>query len=118
LTHFGKHPIGFVGPQARVPEGIGGQPDIMILNSTTRHDGFAIELKTLKGNGELSANQYIVLQNLSQNLKFQTLVSNDYDEIVIALTNYYNDLMFPCTHCSKVLKSRKTLYANVRVFKV
>jgi len=93
---------------------IGGQPDIMILNRTTRHNGFAIELKTPKGNGELSANQYLFLQNLSQNLKFQTLVSNDYDEIVIALTNYYNDLRFPCAHCSKVFKSRETLYRHAR----
>jgi hypothetical protein len=71
-------------------------------------------MKTPKGTGQLSMNQHVFLQNLGQNLKFKTLVSNDYDEIIIALTNYYNDLSFPCPHCSKVFRNRKTLDRHVR----
>ena len=36
---------------------IGGQPDILILNKTAKYDGFAIELKTPKGDGRLRDKQ-------------------------------------------------------------
>ena len=47
---------------------LGGQPDLLILNRTTQYDGFAIELKTQKGDGQLSNKQADYLEKL-KNLK-------------------------------------------------
>ena len=94
----------------------GGQPDLIILNKTKDYEGFAIELKTPTGKGLLSDNQRKYLNNLSSNLKYKTLVSNDYDEIIIELTNYYNNLKYPCNYCSKVFNSAKTCNDHKRCF--
>lgn len=94
---------------------VGGQPDILILNQTTSHNGFAIELKTPKGDGELSTKQTDYLRKLKE-LNYKTLVSNDYDEILIELTKFYLDLRFPCHCCSKVFKSKETLSRHLKVF--
>ena len=53
---------------------VGGQPDLLILNRTTQFDGFAIELKTPKGDGVVSNKQTDYLEQL-ENLKYKTLVS-------------------------------------------
>ena len=94
---------------------VGGQPDLLILNRTTQYDGFAIELKTPKGDGELSKKQADYLEQL-ENLRYKTLVSNNYDTIVIELTKYYGDLQFPCRFCSKVFKSKVTLNGHLNCF--
>jgi prophage antirepressor-like protein len=92
---------------------VGGQPDIMILNQTSKYNGFAIELKTPKGNGVIRDNQISYLDSL-KDLKYKTLISNDYDEIVVELTRYYDDLRFPCPHCSKTFKSTRTRSGHIR----
>jgi hypothetical protein len=94
---------------------IGGQPDILILNKTVKYDGFAIELKTPKGDGRLSDKQLDYLTRLEE-LNYKTLISNDYDVIVIELTKYYTDLCFPCKCFSKVFKSRDTLNGHTTAF--
>ena len=94
---------------------VGGQPDIMILNQSTKYNGFAIELKTPKGNGSTKENQIDFLNTLS-NINYKTLISCDYDEITIELTRYYDDLRFPCPHCSKVFKSKKTQLGHIKSF--
>ena len=43
---------------------IGGQPDIIITNPMNGYNGFAIELKTPKGNGEIRSNQVTWLKLL------------------------------------------------------
>jgi hypothetical protein len=92
---------------------VGGQPDLLILNRTSQHDGFAIELKTPVRNGRLNDKQAEYLWDLEK-LRFKTLVSNDYDTVVIELANYCADLRFPCQFCSKVFKSRGSLAGHVR----
>ena len=94
---------------------VGGQPDLLILNRTTQFDGFAIELKTPKGDGQLSNKQADYLEQL-ENLRYKTLVSNNYDVIVIELTKYYCDMRFPCRFCSKVFKSKATLNGHLKCF--
>ena len=94
---------------------VGGQPDLLILNRTTQFDGFAIELKTPKGDGQISNKQVDYLEQL-ESLRYKTLVSNNYDVIVIELTKYYSDLRFPCKHCSKVFKSKATLQGHLNCF--
>ena len=95
---------------------LGGQLDLIILNKTKNHDGFALELKTPKGDGKLRDNQVKYLNNLSTNLKHQTLVSNDYDEIVIELSNYTTISSFHAIGAKKVFNSRKTLMGHTNMF--
>ena len=85
------------------------------LNRTTQYNGFAIELKTPKGDGQLSKKQTDYLEQL-ENLRYKTLVSNNYDVIVIELTKYYCDLRSPCKYCSKVFKSKATLNGHLKCF--
>jgi prophage antirepressor-like protein len=94
---------------------VGGQADIMILNPTTKYNGFAIELKTPKGNGRVSDNQHAYLDSL-KDLRYKTLISCDYDEIVVELTRYYDDLRFPCPHCSKTFKTTRTRSGHITIF--
>jgi prophage antirepressor-like protein len=95
---------------------VGGQPDLLILNRSDKHNGFAIELKTPKGNGDIRVNQLNYLVNLENNLNYKTMISNDYDEIVIELTKYYDSLRYPCSCCSKVFKSKKALDGHTNMF--
>ena len=92
---------------------IGGQPDLMVLNRTKDFDGFAIELKNPNGNWKLSDKQEDYLENLAL-IKFKTLVSDDYDEIVVELTKYYEQIKYPCPHCPKVFNSPKTIRGHLK----
>jgi len=91
----------------------GGQPDLLILNSHKTYRGFAIELKTPKGNGQMSENQQQYMDMLHQN-GFKTLVSNNYDEIVVELTKYFQDVRFKCNHCPKAFKTTATQETHER----
>ena len=70
---------------------VGGQPDLLIMNSTGTFSGFALELKSPTGKWKLTTKQENFLNKLTE-LKYKTLVSDDYDEIVIELTNYYREM--------------------------
>jgi prophage antirepressor-like protein len=94
---------------------IGGQPDILILNHTKDYNGFAIELKTPKGTGIVHDKQATYLASL-KDLKYKTLITCDYDEVVIELTNYFNELRFPCQCCPKVFRSKRTHNGHVKIF--
>jgi prophage antirepressor-like protein len=91
----------------------GGQPDLLILNNHKTYRGFAIELKTPKGNGQMSENQQLYMDMLHQN-GFKTLVSNNYDEIVVELTKYFQDVRFKCNHCPKAFKTTATQETHER----
>ena len=87
----------------------------MILNPTARYNGFAIELKTPKGDGVVHDKQITYLDSL-KDIKYKTLISCDYDEIVVELTRYYDDLRFPCPHCSKTFKTTRTRSGHITIF--
>ena len=91
----------------------GGQPDLMILNNHKTYRGFAIELKTPKGNGQMSENQQMYMDTLRHN-GFKTLVSNDYDQVVVELTKYSQDVRFKCNHCPKAFKATTTQETHER----
>jgi len=65
-----------------------GQPDLMILNKNFHFSAFAIEFKSPKGTGELSLEQKRYLARLRKQ-NWKTMVSNDYVEIIIELTKYF-----------------------------
>ena len=93
---------------------IGGQPDIHIVSPHKSYSGFAIELKTPKGNGEFRPNQHAFLTRLKlQNHK--VLVSDDYDEILMAVIEYARDMRIQCLRCAWRAKSLSSLAIHHRV---
>ena len=67
---------------------IGGQPDIIITNPMNGYTGFAIELKTPKGTGEIRSNQVVWLKVLNEQGR-RTMISNDYTDIVLKIDEYF-----------------------------
>jgi len=93
-----------------------GQPDILILNRTSQYKGFAIELKTPKGDGEVSARQKDYLERL-RDLNYKTLISNDYDVVAIELSKFYMDVRFPCRCCSVGFKFKQMLNGHLNTWR-
>ena len=67
---------------------IGGQPDLVITNPMNGYTGFAIELKTPKGNGVIRENQVGWLRKLTQQ-GYKTMFSNDYTDLVLKIDEYF-----------------------------
>ena len=67
---------------------VGGQPDLIITNPMNGYNGFAIELKTPKGTGDIRDNQVVWLKLLREQ-GHRTLISNDYTDIVLQIDEYF-----------------------------
>ena len=95
----------------------GGQPDLLILNQTHCWSGFAIEFKNPTGYWTLSHKQEVYLENLSF-IRYQTLVRDNYDEILIELANYYKEMCKEtrhlCPYCNKVFKFQNASQKHLR----
>jgi len=76
----------------------GGQPDILIVNSHRYYQGLALEFKTPTGKGVISTKQTDYLKKLETS-GYKCLISNDYDEIIVELLKYFNDIIYPCKFC-------------------
>ena len=92
-----------------------GTPDILIHNYHARYNGFAIELKNPRGTGRHSEKQFDCLAQF-QTAKFQTLVSDDYDRIILEIVNYFANVRLCCPHCKKRFKTQETLENHLRCF--
>ncbi len=77
-----------------------GQCDILLLNKHKKYTGFAIELKSPVGWGVVSPDQQKFLERLEK-AGYKTLVSNDYDEIVVQIGEYFRDVRVYCTQCGR-----------------
>ena len=77
----------------------GGQPDILIINSHRYYQGLALEFKTPTGKEIISTIQTEYLKKLETS-GYKCIISNDYDEIIVELINYFNDNIYPCGHCN------------------
>ena len=73
----------------------GGQPDIMVIRGLPNgnQDVFAIELKNPSGKGKLSQKQKDYHERLLTRCHVKTIVSNSYEEVVIALHEHYKEVM-------------------------
>ena len=91
-----------------------GQPDVIVQNAHKYYNGFCLELKTPKGNGELSEAQKETLERYGQQ-NYLTLVSHDYYEIVDVLKEYCRGLRIPCPRCPRRFKTEETLAAHLKV---
>ena len=92
-----------------------GTPDILILNHHAKYNGFAIELKAPNGRGVLSNKQSDCLEQYKR-AKYQTLVSDEYDVLLLELVNYFNNTRQCCPHCNKRFKNNETLAKHLKYF--
>jgi prophage antirepressor-like protein len=95
----------------------GGQPDILILNNHVEYSGLAIELKSPTGKGVVSQNQTEFLTALANN-KYKTIISNDYDEVIMQIIDYFNGVRFLCGYCNNVkgFKTKELLHNHCAMF--
>ena len=92
-----------------------GSPDLIINNLHKKYRGLAIELKTPVGNGRISEHQTKMLK-LYENNGFKTLLSNDYDECVKTIIEYFQEIRIKCEYCSKRFKSQNSLECHLKWF--
>ena len=77
-----------------------GQCDILLANRHKKYTGFAIEIKSPVGWGVLSPDQKKFLERLEK-AGYKTLVSNDYDSLVVEIQKYFRDVRTYCKHCNR-----------------
>ena len=92
-----------------------GSPDLIINNLHKHYTGFCIEFKSPKGNGVLSPDQSMILRQYQSN-GFKTLVSNDYDQIIEQIIEYFRDVRILCSHCPKRFISFHSLRNHIKGF--
>jgi prophage antirepressor-like protein len=92
-----------------------GVPDIIINNLHKTYNGFAIEFKTPTGKGIISEAQSKQLTQYGQN-NYKTLVSNDYDQCIVSLIEYFANVRVGCQYCCRKFKSTRTLGNHQKSF--
>ena len=92
-----------------------GSPDLIINNLHKRYTGFCFEMKSPKRNGILSPDQSMMLRQY-QNNGFKTLVSNDYDQIIEQIIEYFRDVRILCSHCPRRFISTQSLRNHIEFF--
>ena len=90
-------------------------PDLIVNNLHKHYSSFAIEMKSPKGNGVLSPDQSMMLQQY-QNNGFKTLVSNDYDHIIEQIIEYFRDVRILCSDCPRRFISSQSLKNHIKSF--
>ena len=92
-----------------------GSPDLIIQNLHKKYNGFVIEFKSPKTGGVISLDQSKMIQAYKDN-GYKTLISNNYDEILIQLIDYFQGVRIKCEYCSMKFKSKKTLANHHKYF--
>ena len=92
-----------------------GSPDLIINNLHKHYTGFCIEFKSPKGNGVLSPDQSMILLQY-QNNGFKIIVSNDYDQIIEQIIEYFRDVRLLCSHCPRRFISSQSLSNHIKSF--
>ena len=92
-----------------------GSLDHIINNLHKHYTEFEIEFKSPKGNGVLSPDQSMMLQQYDNN-GFKTLVSNDYDHIIEQLIEYFREVRIKCSYCSRRFVSSQSLKNHIKSF--
>ena len=92
-----------------------GSPDLIINNLHKHYTGFCIEFKNPKGNGVLSPDQSMILLQY-QNNGFKILVSNDYDQIIEQIIEYFRDVRIKCSYCPRKFIRPQSLRNHIEFF--
>ena len=90
-----------------------GSPDLIINNLHKHYTGFCIKFKSPKGNGVLSPDQSMILLQY-QNNGFKTLISNDYDQIIEQIIEYFRDVRIKCSYCPRRFISPQSLRNHIK----
>ena len=94
---------------------LSGSPDLIINNLHKHYTGFCIEFKSPNGKGILSYNQSKMLRQY-QNNGFKTLISNDYDQIIEQIIEYFRDVRIKCSYCPRRFISPQSLRNHIKSF--
>ena len=92
-----------------------GSPDLIINNLHKHYTGFAIELKNPNGKGILSYDQSKMLRQY-QNNGFKNLISNDYDQIIEQIIEYFRDVRIKCSYCPRRFIGSQSLRNHIKSF--
>ena len=92
-----------------------GSPDLIINNLHKHYTGFAIEFKNPNGKGILSYDQSKMLRQY-QNNGFKILVSNDYDQIIEQIIEYFRDVRIKCSYCPRRFIRPQSLRNHIEFF--
>ena len=92
-----------------------GSPDIVINNLHKHYTGFCIEFKSPKRNGVLSPDQSMILLQY-QNNGFKTLLSNDYNQIIEQIIEYFRDVRILYSYCPRRFISSQSLKNHIKGF--
>ena len=92
-----------------------GSPDLIINNLHKHYTGFCIEFKNPNGKGILSPDQSMMLRQY-QNNGFKILVSNDYDQIIEQIIEYFRDVRIKCSYCPRRFISPQSLRNHIEFF--
>ena len=90
-----------------------GQFDIVILNLHKRYRGLALEMKSPSRKGVLSESQSLMANNYKSS-GFKVLISNDYDEIILAIHEYFKDVRMVCSLCPRRFISYELLKRHIK----
>ena len=94
---------------------LSGSPDLIINNLHKHYTGFCIEFKSPNGKGILSYDQSKMLRQY-QNNGFKTLISNDYDQIIEQIIEYFRDVRIKCSYCPRRFISPQSLRNHIKSF--
>ena len=92
-----------------------GSADLIIQNLHKKYSGFAIEFKSPKTGGVISESQAKMMNAYTDN-GFKVVTSNDYDEIIMQIIEYFKDVRIKCQYCSCKFKSSKTIKNHHKYF--
>ena len=92
-----------------------GSPELIINNLHKHYTGFAIEFKNPNGKGILSYDQSKMLRQY-QNNGFKTLISNDHDQIIEQIIEYFRDVRIKCSYCPRRFISSQSLRNHIKSF--
>ena len=94
---------------------LSGSPDLIINNLHKHYTGFCIEFKSPNGKGILSYDQSKMLRQY-QNNGFKTLISNDYDQIIEQIIEYFRDVRIKCSYCPRRFISPQSIRNHIKSF--
>ena len=86
-----------------------------LMSKSKRNDSFRLETDPLKGNGVLSPDQSMILLQY-QNNGFKIFVSNDYDQIIEQIIEYFRDVRLLCSCCPRRFISPQSLSNHIKIF--
>ena len=92
-----------------------GSPDLIINNLHKYYTGFFIEFKNPNGKGILSPDQSMILLQY-QNNGFKILVSNDYDQIIEQIIEYFRYVRIKCSYCPRRFIRPQSLRNHIEFF--